>query len=148
MTDPLEVLRAVIHPWHEDHFGHMNVRHYAPIFDDAVYHLWARLGLAYDRMLSEHGVHCVTARAVTEFRRELKAGDLVVVTGAVQALGRKSVTLVFEMRHAQTGTVHARYEVTEVVFDPDARRSAAMPPELRARLERALPDAGADARER
>ena len=41
----------------------MNVRHYAPFFDDASYHLWTRVGLPYSRMIAEHSVHCVTASA-------------------------------------------------------------------------------------
>jgi acyl-CoA thioester hydrolase len=30
MIKRLDLLRGVVHPWHHDHFGHMNVRHYAP----------------------------------------------------------------------------------------------------------------------
>ncbi|WP_292294653.1 hypothetical protein, partial [Marivita sp.] len=37
MAKRFEVMRAVVHPWHHDHFGHMNVRHYATFFDDATY---------------------------------------------------------------------------------------------------------------
>ena len=62
MDRRLELLRGVVHPWHHDHFGHMNVRHYAPFFDDAVYHMWTLLGAPYSRMLPEHGVHTVSRR--------------------------------------------------------------------------------------
>ena len=34
----VETNRAVVFPWHCDHFGHMNGRWYAPIFDDAGFH--------------------------------------------------------------------------------------------------------------
>lgn len=30
---------SVVHPWHCDDMGHMNVRHYAAMFDDASFHL-------------------------------------------------------------------------------------------------------------
>ncbi len=135
MTEPLEVLRGVIHPWHEDHFGHMNVRHYAPFFDDAVYHMWTRLGIAYASMLSDHGVHMVSAQATTRFMRELNAGDLIVITGQVARIGTKSCTLDLRMLHAETGVEHAGYEVVEVVFDPATRRAAPMPEAIRAKLE-------------
>jgi hypothetical protein len=49
--DRLELLRGVVHPWHHDIFGHMNVRHYAPFFDDASFHFYSRLGLNLDEMM-------------------------------------------------------------------------------------------------
>lgn len=134
MQEAMELGRGVIHPWHLDHFGHMNVRHYAPFFDDAVYHIWARMGLGYAMMQAEHGLHMVTAEARTSFVKELTAGDLVVITGAVARIGTKSCTLAFSMRHAETGAEHARYEVVEVMFDPATRRAAPMPEAIRARL--------------
>jgi acyl-CoA thioester hydrolase len=47
------------------------------------------------------------------------------------------------MRHADTGTLHATYDMVEVVFDPATRRSAEMPAAVRAALEAHLvePDA-------
>ena len=136
-SDPtrLDLLRGVIHPWHHDHFGHMNVRHYAPFFDDAVYHMWTRLGLPYSRMQAEHGVHTVSAQATTGFRQELVAGDLIVIDGAVARIGGKSCTLHLRMMHADTGALHATYDVVEVFFDPTTRRSATMPDAIRTRLE-------------
>jgi acyl-CoA thioester hydrolase len=138
MAERLELLRAVVHPWHQDHFGHMNVRHYAPFFDDATYHLWTRVGLPYSTMLAEHGVHCVTVQATTQFRKELVAGDLIMIDGVVARLGTKSVGFELAMRHADTGALHATYEITEVFFDPAARSSTAMPASVRSQLERWL----------
>lgn len=131
----LELLRGVVHPWHHDHFGHMNVRHYAPFFDDAAYHIWTRLGLPFSRMIEEHGVHCVTASATTTFIKELTAGDLIVVDGAVTRIGTKSATFRLRMHHADTGTLHAMYDMVEVVFDPKTRTSARMPDAVRRALE-------------
>ncbi len=135
MADRIEISRGVVHPWHHDSFGHMNVRHYAPFFDDASYHLWTIIGLPYSAMLEKFGVHCVTASAKTNFIRELKGGDLVRIDGAVTRIGSKSCTLLFRMIHADTGELHATYETVEVVFDPETRGSAPMPDEVRAALE-------------
>ncbi len=140
MVERLELLRGVVHPWHHDHFGHMNVRHYAPFFDDASYHLWTRVGLPYSRMIAEHGVHCVTASAKTTFLKELVAGDLIVVDGAVLKIGTKSVTFRLRMMHADTGAHHATYDMVEVVFDPETRASAPMPEAVRRALAPHLVD--------
>lgn len=138
MNDPrrTELMRGVVHPWHHDHFGHMNVRHYAPFFDDASYHLWTRLGIGYDLMLAEHGVHCVTAQATTGFVKELTAGDLIAIDGAVTRVGGKSATFGLRMLHAETGALHATYDVVEVFFDPETRKAAPMPDPVRDVLER------------
>lgn len=135
MGERLELFRGVVHPWHQDHFGHMNVRHYAPFFDDASYHMWTRLGLAFSDMLAQHGVHCVSAQATTRFMRELVAGDLIVIDGVVSRIGNKSVTFHLRMLHADTGELHATYDLVDVFFDPGTRTSAAMPPGMREKLE-------------
>lgn len=137
MTEPKRaaLLRGVIHPWHHDHFGHMNVRHYAPFFDDACYHLWAALGIGYDAMLATHGVHCVTAQASTGFVRELVAGDLILIDGTVTRVGTKSATFHLRMLHATTGALHATCDVVEVFFDPVTRRAVVMPDAVRAVLD-------------
>lgn len=131
MARRIELSRGVVHPWHHDHFGHMNVRHYAPFFDDASYHLWTRLGLPYSRMIQDHGIHCVTAQATTNFLKELTAGDLIAIDGWVARVGTKSVTFRLEMRHADTGDLHATYDLVEVFFDPKTRSSTAMPEAVR-----------------
>jgi acyl-CoA thioester hydrolase len=134
------LFRGVVHPWHHDIFGHMNVRHYAPFFDDASFHFYAVMGLSIDDMLKTHGVHVVTARAETNFVKELKAGDLFVVDGAVKRLGTRSVTVFLRMLHAETGALHATYEIAEVFFDPTTRKSAPMPDAVRAVYARYLTD--------
>ena len=144
MADRPILGQGVVHPWHLDIYGHMNVRHYAPFFDDASFHIYAAMGFAADRMLAECGVHVVTARAETNFLHELRAGDLFVIDGAVQRLGGRSVTFRLRMVHRMTGVVHATYDVTEVFFDPASRRSAPMPEVVRAAYARHLDQAPAD----
>ena len=138
MTKPLELLRAVVHPWHHDHFGHMNVRHYAPFFDDATYHMWTRLGFPYVSMLQEHGVHTVTAQATTRFMKELMAGDLIVINGEVSKVGGKSCSFHFRMLNADSGVEHASYDIVEVFFDPKTRNSTPMPDAIRRGLQSLL----------
>ncbi len=138
MNKRLELLRGVIHPWHQDHFGHMNVRHYAPFFDDAIYHMWTLLGTPYSKMLPEHGVHTVSAEATTGFEKELVAGDLIVVDGVVSRIGTKSTSFHLRMLHADTGELHATYDLVEVFFDPNSRSSAPIPDSVRECLSRYL----------
>lgn len=116
----------------------MNVRHYAPFFDDATFHLYSALGVGIRQMLDEFGVHIVTAKAETNFLQELKAGDIFLIDGAVVRLGTKSCTHQLRMIHVETGAVHATYDLTEVFFDPVTRRSAPMPDPVRQKMARFL----------
>jgi acyl-CoA thioester hydrolase len=138
MAERPVIFRGVVHPWHHDIFGHMNVRHYAPFFDDASFHLYAVMGLSVEGILAAHGVHLVTARAETNFVKELKAGDLFAIDGAVSRLGNRSVTFHLRMLGATSGTLHATCDVTEVFFDPETRASAPMPDPVRAVYQRFL----------
>lgn len=133
-----ELLRGVVHPWHHDIFGHMNVRHYAPFFDDASFFLYTTLDIPISWMMAEFGVHVVSAKAETNFVKELKAGDGFVIDGAVTRLGTRSATFHLRMIHAETGALHATYTLTEVFFDPKTRHSAPMPDAVRQRLARHL----------
>ena len=140
MPDPIEVFRGVVHPWHCDSFGHMNVRWYGHFFDDGAYHIWPRFWGSHKRMESEFGVHTVTARATTNFVKELVAGDLVVIDCVLTRLGGKSCNFTESMKHIDTGEVHATYEITEVFFDPAARRAGPMPQPIRDTLAPMLVD--------
>ena len=134
MVKRLILLRGVVHPWHHDHFGHMNVRHYAPFFDDSIYHMWTLVGLPYSRMIADHGVHTVSAEAKTTFIKELTAGDLITVDGVVTRIGNKSARFHLRMTHADTGELHATYDLVEVFFSPETRKATPMPDTFRQRL--------------
>lgn len=137
------LLRAVVHPWHHDSFGHMNVRHYAPIFDDATWQFWSCIGLSYARLLADHGLHTVAAETRTRFLRELTAGDPVLVRGRLLRIGTRSLTIALALHHADDDAVHATCDTVEVFFDPRTRRSAPIPPAVRAALEPWLTPGGA-----
>ena len=136
-----ELLRGVVHQWHQDQFGHMNVRWYGHFFDDAVYHLWSEFGISLQRLEREFGVHSVSARATTDFIKELHAGDLVRIEGGVSRIGNRSVTFTLRMRHVDTGEIHATYSIVEVLFDPKTRKSAPIPAPLREALSAFVVDA-------
>lgn len=133
-----ELLRGVVHPWHHDIFGHMNVRHYAPFFDDASFFLYTAMEIPISWLMGEFGVHIVSAKAETNFIKELKAGDGFIIDGAVSRIGNRSATFHMRMIHAETGVRHATYNLTEVFFDPNTRASAPMPNPVRERLQRHL----------
>ena len=133
MSNWLQLHRGVCFPWHCDQFGHMNARWYAHFFDDAIFHIWPRIGVAWKAM-EKQGVHTVTASTTTQFKQEVKAADLIVIEGMVARCGTKSVTFRQRMLNVDTGVTHALQDVVEVFFDPKSRTSVSIPDELRSNI--------------
>ena len=130
----LETHRAVVHQWMCDHFGHMNVRFYAHLFDDAGFALWPMSGVTR-AAFEAAGVHTVVARTETDFRRELLPGHQILVRSRFVELGRKSVIYEQELLDADNHGVHAAQRAVEVFFDPKTRGAVLIPTEIRAILE-------------
>ena len=133
MSDWHETHRTVVHAWMCDHFGHMNVRFYAHLFDDAGFALWTRVG-ASKAVFEATGLHTVVARTETDFRKELVAGTVVTIRSRFSKVGTKSVTYAQELLDGDTGEVHATQVAVEVFFDPETRESRDIPGTIRALL--------------
>ena len=128
-----ELSRTVVMPAHCDHYGHMNVRHYAALFDDAGWHILSRLGVSLTD-LRARGLGSVVATLTIDFHHEVTAGQLVVITGVVTRVGARSMTSEMRLYEADAMTHCATQKTTEVCFDTTARKSAAWPDDIKARL--------------
>ena len=122
--------RGVVHAWMCDHFGHMNARFYAHVFDDASFAMWSMAGVSRD-VFARVGLHTVVARTETDLRAELLAGQLLAVRSRFVEIGSKSVTYEQELRDPETGVIHAVQRGVEVFFSPATRESARVPDEVR-----------------
>jgi acyl-CoA thioester hydrolase len=133
MAESLLLSSVVAHQWQCDHFGHLNVRHYAAAFDDALFIFWKRLGLTVPA-LGSPGTMPVTAEVRTSFASEAVAGTVAKVHGKVLRVGSKSVTFRMELTEERTDRLLASCEAVEVFFDMQARTSSPIPEDLRGRL--------------
>lgn len=124
-----ELTRIVVHQWQCDHLGHMNVRHYAASFDDAIFIFWSE-----HRSTADDGVVPVTAEIRIGFRAEVMAGTIAKIRSRVDRVGSKSVTLLLEMVDAGTGQLLATCEVVEVFFNTQSRQSQQIPEAVRRSL--------------
>jgi acyl-CoA thioester hydrolase len=138
VTATLPLGSIVAHQWQCDHFGHLNVRHYAAAFDDAIFILWKRLGLTFP-VLGTPGTMPVTAEIKATFASETVAGTIGNVHGRVLRVGSKSVVLGLEMTEEGSGRLFASCEAVEVFFDMQARVSCRIPEDLRSRLLELVP---------
>ena len=138
MSEPIEILRGVVHPWYCDAFGHMNVRWYTHFFDDAAFHIWPLYWGSHKKMLDEFSIHTVVASATIQFHKELVTGDLILVDCLLTRIGRKSCTFTERMLHVDTKEIHATYETVEVFFNPETRKSAEIPAVIKQALDSAI----------
>ena len=143
MSNWFETTRSVVFPWHCDHYGHMNARWYVHHFDDSGLHIWTAAGCPHSQTRKQ-GVETVVARYTVDYIRERRASQLLVVRAAFVRLGNKSITHLHRMYDADEGTLRASLECVEVFFDPETRRSAPMPDDIRVVLEAKLGDPEAD----
>ncbi|HYE89056.1 MAG TPA: thioesterase family protein [Vicinamibacterales bacterium] len=133
-----ELTRGIVMPSHCDVYGHMNVRHYAALFDDAGWHMLAKAGVSLSD-LQQQGLGTVVATLTLDFHHELTAGQLTLVTGAFTKVGGKSFSYEMRLYASDTMTYCATQKTVEVCFDTSRRRSTPLPDAVREKLQRVLP---------
>lgn len=128
-----ETHRSVVFPWRCDHLGHMNARWYLHHFDDSGFHFFSKLGyntVALNRARAEP----IVVQYEVNFIKEMRPGQLILVTSAVSYVGAKSLVIAHRMYDADSGELHASCKATCVCFDDVDRKSTLIPQNLRKTL--------------
>lgn len=137
MENGFELYRNIVMPAQCDAYGHLNVRYYAAFFDDAGWHIPRMAGLSLDEIRAT-GLGTVAATITIDFLHELRVGQLLLIKGALTRVGTKSFAHEMRMYEADSMTHCATQKTVEVCFDTKARRSAPLPGNMKAALERLL----------
>ena len=119
---------------HLDHMGHMNVQHYVGMFDHATWVLFAEMGLTAD-WLREQNCGMAALEQNIQYKRELRAGDVIEIQSGVLELGNKTIRFTHEMRHFTGGWVAARTTIVATYFDTVARKSTPLPDLVREKAQ-------------
>jgi len=130
VSDAMITYRGVVHTWQCDHMEHMNVMWYVGKFDEATWQLLSAIGLSRSRLMKERSGMAAVEQHI-EYKRELRAGDLVTVRSSVLEVKDKSIRFVHEMTNDETGEVAARTTLVGVHIDLDARRARSLPADVR-----------------
>src|ERR1700757_3183971 len=118
--------RGTVYPWHCDHMGHMNVMWYVGKFDEATWHLFHNLSLRPSR-LSDEGAGMAAVEQHIEYKRELRAGDVITIRSTVLEVKEKSIRFAHEMTNDETGELAARTVIVGVYFDTSLRKARPLP---------------------
>lgn len=132
----IDTYRGVAQPWLCDIMGHLNVRNYVGHFDDASWHFLAELGLGPD-VTTPLGRGWADVRAVIEYKKEVRLGELFRITTGLKRIGKTSLVFMHRMVNPAGTDLHATMEVVTVYFDLQARRAAPLPDNLSTMAERA-----------
>ncbi len=134
MDQWIDLTRTIVMPAHCDGYGHMNVRHYAAFFDDAGWHFPRLAGFSLTE-LNARGLGTVVATLTIEFHNEIKAGQLVLIKGAITRVGTKSFTHELRLFEADSMTHCATQKTVEVCFDTKKRQGVALPEDIKAKFQ-------------
>jgi acyl-CoA thioester hydrolase len=132
MSELITTYRGTVYPRHLDHMGHMNVQHYVEKFDEAVWHLFASVGLTPGYM-RERNRGMAAVEMNIRYLEEFLAGDLVIVRSGILAVTNKSLRILQEMSNGEDGELAAVQTVVAVHLDREARRAVAFDGEIAAR---------------
>lgn len=126
----LETFRGVVFPWLCDQQGHLTTSQFMLMFDQASYHLMDAIERGADE--PDH-LSWADVRHEIDYRQEVSAGMLVLVTSSVVRVGTKSLGHRHVMRSTDRATVYAEMTATTVRFDKQQRAGAVLSENLRAR---------------
>jgi len=143
MAETMLTYRGTIYPWHCDHMGHMNVMWYVGKFDEATWHLLAAAGFTAKRM-QEEGIGMAAVEQRIEYKRELRAGDLITIRSSVEEVREKAILFTHEMTNEQTQELAARTFLTGVCLDLATRKGRPLPADIRERIGGGLPSKGVE----
>lgn len=129
MTELQITYRGVVHPWHCDIMGHMNVVWYVSKFDEASWQLAAMLGLHNTYFLKKHmGIAALQQNII--YKSEIIAGNTVTIRSGVFDIKDKVVRFIHEMRNDSTGEIAAVMLLTAVHFNTRKRKSCPFPKDI------------------
>ena len=121
--------RGVVHPWHCDSMGHMNVVWYVSKFDEAAWFFASMLGLSSPYFKKKHmGIAALQQNIY--YKSEVTAGCTLTVRSGILDIKEKVVRIVHEMCNETTGEVAAVMVLTAVHFNTKKRKSCPFPKEI------------------
>ncbi|HWF11168.1 MAG TPA: thioesterase family protein [Bryobacteraceae bacterium] len=134
-------LRMVVPPSWADSNGHMNMRWYLALFDDAGDELHERVGLTPE-FHARRNTGTVDLEHHTNFLNEVMPGDTVAVYSRLVARSAKRLHylmfLVNESKGESPGRLAAIFECMNAFADLTVRRTAPFPDEIAEKIDRWL----------
>ena len=127
-----ETARGTVHSWQCDHMGHANLRVYGEFFEQALWHVFHRIGIT-PTVLRGDAIRMAGVQQNIHYKKELLPGDLVLVKSQLVEMRERSLKMRHEMQHVESGEVCATCELTAVCIDAQTRKPRTFPVEIAAK---------------
>ena len=131
------LMRLVVPSEYEDENGHMNVRHYLSIFDDAGYPMVDSFGLSAD-FHQKHGTGGFDLEHHIHFLREVLIGDTVSVYVRMVGRSTKRMHYLLFMVNESQNTLASIFECVNSFADLQQRKTAPYPVEIAMKIDAVL----------
>ena len=140
-TDQIEQLplfhRATIPPDYLDIMGHMNVRWYIALYDEAAWKFFASFGMNEDYYRTEQAGGFALKQFI-QYLAEVRVGETVAIRGRVLGRSAKRVHFMLFMVNETTGALASTFEVLGSHADMRIRRTSPYPPAIASQLDAAV----------
>ncbi len=130
---PFEASRLVVTRDLVDHNGHMGIRSYTRLFDDATGPFYAFLGLAREQ-LDRHNATIFALQDTSWYAREVLLDDPLVITAQLIDHDHNKAVSFFTMVQERESYVAASFELIEIVIDRETRKPRPFPEAITERL--------------
>lgn len=146
---PLEAIRAlpvmhtrVVPKAFEDENGHMNVRHYLGVFDDAGYSYLTFIGLSLEYH-EQHGTGGFDLEHHLNYLNEILIGDTVTVYIRFVSCSPKRMHYIMFMVNDTRDKLAATFECVNSFADLKVRKTAPFPDHIYQRIQSLVAEHGA-----
>jgi acyl-CoA thioester hydrolase len=130
--------RVVIPEDYRDLMGHMNVRWYMALFDEAGYPLFDRFGMTEDYFKQGGGAFDLEHHM--RYLNEVHIGDTVVIRGRLLARTAKRLHYMMLMVNETRALLAATLEIINSHADLAARRTSPYPDHIAAKIDAIIAD--------
>jgi acyl-CoA thioester hydrolase len=128
------VYRAVIPPAYEDRNGHMNMRWYLALYDEAGDAMYPMLGLTADYFATS-GMGGVDLEHHLWYPSEVRIGETVVIRTRILARSLKLFHYMMFMVNETRGMLSSLFECVHAHTDLRIRRTAPFPAQVAAQID-------------
>ena len=127
----IETYRGTVGTADCDDLGHMNVQHYFAAVSNGMFSMMSRLGLTPEE-IRRRQISFAVVHAETDFHRELRSGEMLLLESTVLRLGDTSATFQHRLRNLSTNSVAMTTDFKCVLLDLRKREAIPIPEDIRA----------------
>lgn len=129
--------RAIIPEAFLDVMGHINIRHYMGLFDDAAWEFFAAFGMTEDFFFSTTSGAFALEQHI-RYLAEVHLGETVVIHTRVNGRTAKRIHFIHFMINETTGKLAATLEVVASHANRETRRTTPFPDAIAAQIDQLL----------